>query len=78
MVKISSRCSRWGLNAISIQGDANARVGVLELPASYKPNPKSDSCSANDLSNGQWLAIGLETRQLAALRLMGLHPSRLH
>ncbi len=63
-----------GLNAISIQGDANARVGVLELPASYKPNPKSDSCSANDLSNGQWLAIGLGDSTTGSTPLNGTPP----
>ncbi|MGD0732539.1 MAG: hypothetical protein ABR956_14860 [Terracidiphilus sp.] len=62
------------LNAISVQGDANAKVGILELPASYTPNPKSDSCSANDLANGQWLAIGLGAPTTTSIPLSGTPP----
>ncbi|MGO9316874.1 MAG: hypothetical protein ACLPXT_02280 [Terracidiphilus sp.] len=63
-----------GSNAISIQGDPNAKVGVLQLPASYVPNPKSDNCSQADIPNGQLLAIGLQNPTTNSIVLVDNKP----
>jgi hypothetical protein len=49
-----------GSNAISVRGDINASVGVLQFASNYAPNPKSENCSSTDLSNGLWLDIVLQ------------------
>lgn len=63
-----------GSNAISIHGDSNAKVGVLQFASSYTQNPKLDSCSSTDRSNGQLLAIGLEGSTSNSIVLSGSDP----
>ena len=63
-----------GSNAISVHGDSNAKVGVLQFASSYAQNPKLDSCSSTDRSNGQLLAIGLEGSTSNSIVLSGSDP----